>query len=104
MLAAVALLSIVQVRSVADEWLGTMTVPTADVNRILDQMDTEDLQWVQPPFGEENFVSAAVARNVKIAWFDRPWTFRGRPEPKAVLVASRQEEPELVFVGRFPTI
>lgn len=96
--AAVIVVSIAQCQSFADKWMATSELPVQHIDSVLDELATPDLQWVQPPFGEEQFVLAAIGRGIKVAWFDRPWSFVDRPAPTPVLEVTRDDRPGRIAI------
>jgi hypothetical protein len=97
LVAVIAVLALLQIRSVSREWLGTVEIDSAQVDRVLAALSTPDLQWVQAPYGESQWITAAIDRGDKIAFYHRPWDWKDRPDPTPVLVASRGEQPGLVM-------
>ena len=78
--------------------MATSELPVQHIDSVLDELATPDLQWVQPPFGEEQFVLAAIDRGIKVAWFDRPWSFVDRPAPTPVLEVTRDDRPGRIAI------
>jgi hypothetical protein len=96
----VAVLALSQVHSFGREWLGTMPGPGEEIEPVLAALETPDLQWVQPPYGEMFWVPTAIERGYKIAFAEWPWGLRDRPLPSPELMVSRHVEPELTRVAQ----
>lgn len=66
-------------------------VPRApDLQNVLDVLgDTAGLQWVNPPFGEIYWIGPGIEDRLKMAITNRPWDWRDRTFPQAVLEADR---------------
>ena len=94
-----AALSLHHAREFAHTWMSTRPLPKAEVDDVLDHLESNGLQWIEIPFGDELYVSAAIERGLKIAEFDRPWNFEGRPLPTPVRVASVNPQPGLIPRG-----
>ncbi len=96
LVATLAVLALLQVRSVGRQWLGTEQIDAAKVDQVLAALRTPGLEWVQTPFGEAQWLTGSIDQGFKIAFFHRPWDWENRPDPAPVLVASRGEQPDLV--------
>lgn len=91
-----AALALLQVRSVGRQWLGTVEVDAAEVDRVVTALETPGLEWVQTPYGESQWMTGAIDEGLKVAFFHRPWDWEDRPDPVPVLVASGSALPDLV--------
>jgi len=88
-----AVVSIFDVKDFAQHWIRLEHVNQADVEAVLLPLETEDLQWVQPPFGENWFLPFAPAHGMKIADQWRPWWLGDRTFPPPYLTMMRNDEP-----------
>ena len=80
-------------------WLNLVPLG-GEVSAVLDALTTPTAEWVNAPFGEHFFVTSAVERGLKLALGIRPWYWRDRPLPPALLEASRQDPPPgMTLVG-----
>lgn len=73
-------------------WLHVIRL-TPDVNAVLQALRTPDLQWVQAPFGEHQYVEAGVRQGLKLSYGFMAWFWRDRPPPDPYLTASRKGPP-----------
>ncbi|MEW5987421.1 MAG: hypothetical protein AB1791_12370 [Chloroflexota bacterium] len=73
-------------------WLTTKPMPP-EAWALLEALQTPDLQWVQPPYGVHLFTEPAVRLGLKISPGYRPWDWRDRQLPPAVLEASLNGPP-----------
>ncbi len=94
-------LALVQAGRFGAYWISSVPLPN-DVARHLDALETPDLQWVMPPFGEHPYIAAAVERGMKLVWDLKPWYWRDHDEPDPYRMASRtgESDPELKAVDR----
>ncbi len=65
-----------------------------NVYKVIDALETDDLQWVQPPFGEHFFIEDAVHRQMKLSPGIMTWRWREREFPSPILMASHSSAPE----------
>ena len=83
-------------------WIGTKY--RADVvYKILEKLKTDDVQWVEAPFGEHDYIEPAISMGMKLSPGVLTWSWRGREYPLAVLYASRTGVPpgEVRKIGRY---
>ena len=73
-------------------WIGTKYLGD-DVFKILTKLRTSDIQWVEAPFGEHDFIEPAISMGMKLSPGVLTWSWRGREYPQAVLYASRTGVP-----------
>lgn len=73
-------------------WLNLVPLG-GEVSAVLDALTTPTAEWVNTPFGEHFFVTPAVERGLKLALGIRPWYWRDRPLPPALLEAYREGPP-----------
>jgi len=64
------------------------------VFHILEELKTDSLQWVQPPFGEHFYIEPAIRQGLKISPGIMTWRWANRPFPEAYLEASYSGVPE----------
>jgi hypothetical protein len=70
------------------------TVQTDEnVPTMLAALETPDLQWVQPPFGEHFWIQPAMEMNLKLSPGIIPWQLKDRKTPGPYLEAIRSNEP-----------
>ena len=80
-------------------WLRLIPL-SEDVPVVLDALTTPGMEWVNTPIGEHFFVAPAVERGLKLALGIRPWYWRDRPRPPALLEATRGDPPPgMTLVG-----
>ena len=60
---------------------------------LLEDLQTPNLQWVAPPFGEHHYIEAAISMKLKLSPGIRAWNWKDRPFPLARLEASRPGLP-----------
>lgn len=70
------------------------TVDATNLYETIDALNTPDLQWVSPPFGEHHWVEPAVAEGLKLTSVVSVSHWEDREEPKPKLVAMREAAPE----------
>lgn len=93
-----AILALFHVHSFGRNWISTAPMHIARDDPTLMTLDTPDLQWVQPPYGEMFWIPRAIQRGYKVAFAERPWDLKARPLPQPVLVVSRRPEEGLTTV------
>jgi hypothetical protein len=64
-----------------------------EVYKSLGLLKTEDVQWVEPPFGEHYFVEPAIAMGMKLSSGMMTWYWKDRPSPEAIIYAVREGNP-----------
>jgi hypothetical protein len=60
---------------------------------LLEELKTEGLEWIQPPFGEQFWLEPAVDMGMKISIGLMPWSIDEHPLPIPLLEATRYSEP-----------
>jgi len=63
------------------------------VFELLGGLETPDLQWVQPPFGEHFYIEPAVRMGLKLSPGIMTWRWEGRKFPVPLLEANRSGPP-----------
>lgn len=71
----------------ASEWTREST------HQLLRALETESLQWVQPPFGLHFYLEPAISMGMKLSPGIKPWNWRGRETPRPVLEANGTRRP-----------
>jgi hypothetical protein len=71
-------------------WLATLHQGD-DVPWVLENLRTEDLQWVSPPFGQHYFITPAIASGLKISPGIKPWGWQEHAPPLPKREAIRGE-------------
>jgi hypothetical protein len=95
-----AVVVLLRLRSAGQQWMGTQTYPETEIQAVLGQMQTPNLAWVQPPYGESMWVLAALEQGYKLSFFHRPWDWKTTGEdPLPAIVASRNVEQGLLAKG-----
>ncbi|MBN1669362.1 MAG: hypothetical protein JW862_19895 [Anaerolineales bacterium] len=70
------------------------TVPQGpQIYELLQTLETETLQWVEPPFGEHFYIQPAVSLGMKLSPGVMSWRWKDRELPVAVLEANRAGPP-----------
>ena len=65
----------------------TDTDNVSDVYADVRQIQLNDLQWVEPPFGKHSWVEPALDANLKLTNVVMPWWWKGRQNPPPYLMA-----------------
>ncbi len=82
-----------QAKEFNSQWLVTVKLDPY-VNRVVTAMKTDDLQWVNVPFGEHFFVTPAMSVDLKLSVdFFRTWHWKERPLPEPYLEANHHGPP-----------
>jgi hypothetical protein len=74
-------------------WMSTQE-QNPEVYQILKELNTDSLQWVQPPFGDHYYVEPAVRMGLKISPGIMTFRWANRIHPDAYLEASHSGVPE----------
>jgi hypothetical protein len=77
----------------AQHWLNTEYI-TDDVYKSLALLKTEDMQWVEPPFGEHFYIEPAISMGMKLSPGITTWVWKNRTDPDAILYAAHHGAPE----------
>jgi len=85
------LVNIHRAYDLSQAWYYTIQVDK-NVFRVLEFLETPDIQWVEPPFGEHFYIEPAVQMNMKISPGFMTWRWEGREFPVPVIEASHSEE------------
>jgi hypothetical protein len=80
----------------ASYWLGTTSL-NGDTSTTLEHFKTNDLQWVNPPFGEHQYVEPAIERGMKLSPGILTWNWRNRIRPSAWMDADRSAKTSPPF-------
>ncbi|HEX2033682.1 MAG TPA: hypothetical protein VHS99_05825 [Chloroflexota bacterium] len=83
-------------RAFSQHWMIT-TTPGPSVAETLQALRTPDLQWVNPPFGEQFWIEPALRLGLKLSLGTQGWYWAGRTPPGAVLEGHRK--PDTVAPG-----
>ncbi len=73
-------------------WIYTSRIEDG-VYDLLEELRTPTLQWVEPPFGEHQYIEAAISMGLKLSPGIRTWNWKDRPFPLAKLEANRAGPP-----------
>jgi hypothetical protein len=84
----------------ASHWLGT-THLYDDTYITLEHFKTNDLQWINPPFGEHQYVEPAIAMGMKLSPGILTWNWRDRIRPFAWMDAVRLAKSSPAFSVTF---
>ncbi len=76
-------------------WIGTKHLP-GSLFAELETLQTDELEWVSPPFGEHVYVAPAIERGLKLSPGILPWNWRNREPPPPSL---RIEDGRLIRSG-----
>lgn len=76
----------------AQVWLTTAR-KTEPVFALLEELETEGLQWVQPPHGRHYYIEPAISMGLKLSPGIMTWYWQGREMPTPVLEASPEGRP-----------
>jgi hypothetical protein len=68
--------------------------------KVLDALQTPELEWIQPPWAEYFWLPLTEPRGMKIAVFVRPWFWKDQKEIRPQLLALREDKPEFVKTGQ----
>jgi len=94
LLAIPLILAMNQARTFGSQWIQILKIDPY-VTRVIEALQTPDLQWVNVPLGEHFFVEPAVGRGLKLsADFFRTWHWKDRPLPEPVMEANHHGPPE----------
>lgn len=74
-------------------WLFTID-QRAGIPELIEALQTDSLQWVNPPFGEHAFIEPAIGKGLKISPGYMTFWWEGREFPVPVLEANRAGPPE----------
>ncbi len=87
------LFSLSNARGFSKHWIFTSVLHPAifEVNKAL---KTNDLQWVNPPFGDHNYIQPAIEMGLKLSTGSRPWDWKDRPYPRPILEANVYGQPD----------
>lgn len=92
LLAIPLLFALFDVQSFTSSFL--RTVPLApSVAPLVSALKTQDLEWVNPPFGETLFIESAVAQGFKLSYGFRAWSWKNRESPEPLLLEVRRAPP-----------
>jgi hypothetical protein len=84
--------ALISAQAFASTWIRTVPVGS-EIRPLLTALQTPDLQWVNPPFGEHQYIESAVAMGLKMSFGIRTWNWRDHDLPQAVLEANRAGPP-----------
>jgi hypothetical protein len=73
----------------AQYWIKTERVVN-DAKKVLAYLETEDVQWVEAPYGEHLFIEPAISMGMKLSPGILTWGWRGRTPPRAAISAVRE--------------
>lgn len=93
------ILSVKSTYGYAELWLQTVH-RDPDIYKLLAQLKTDTVQWVEPPYGEHVFVEPALEMGLKLSPGVMTWGWRTREIPTAYRYLSRQGRPPGPVVSR----
>lgn len=64
-----------------------------EIDKILMELETDSLQWVEPPFGEHAYIEPAIRKGLKLSPGIMAWRWKDREFPIPVLEANRKGPP-----------
>jgi hypothetical protein len=73
-------------------WIYTDTLGDG-VFLVVNKLETNTAQWINPPYAEHFFLSITADRNLKISPGIRPWHWKGRINPLPFMEAIRSNPP-----------
>ena len=76
----------------SENWIVT-EIRGEPIYQLLDGLRTQELAWVNPPFGEHFYIEPAVAMGLKLSPGVMSWRWEGREYPIATLEANRAGPP-----------
>ncbi len=88
-------------------WMLVYEQDNSSLFLLLEELRTEDLQWVETPFGEHFYVDPALRVNLKLSTVAMPWMWKNRSAPLPRLEADRsvpssEECEEIALVDIVP--
>jgi Bacterial membrane protein YfhO len=86
-------LALQSAHSFAGYWLGVVREPADKMTPVIEGLKTDDLQWVDVPYGEIFWVVRAMESGLKLSSNVTVWSWAGRKDPIAVLRAHRSGVP-----------
>ena len=102
LMALVLILAVFQSWRFSRIWLRSHELP-GDSDVVVQQLQTEGLQWVSTPEGVHAYLEPAMRAGLKVAPDFRPWFWKGRENPKPMYEASHYDLShidELSFVSQ----
>jgi hypothetical protein len=87
------LFSLYQAYQFTKHWMGTH-IQNPEVIQVLEELRTDSLQWIQPPFGNHTFIEPAIRMGYKTSPGIMTFWWKGRDYPDAYLEASYSGLPE----------
>ncbi len=73
-------------------WVSTVEL-REESELLIDELKTDSLQWVAPPFGEHAYVEPAIRKGLKLSPGIMTWRWKDREFPVPVLRADRKGPP-----------
>jgi hypothetical protein len=86
------LLALIKAWAFTSNWVYTEELDT-DVYAVLEELQTPDSQWINPPYMIYKYTGPAVAMGLKIANIEHAWLWKDRPVPLPVIEANPFAEP-----------
>lgn len=82
-----------QARLFSGVWISTISIDPY-VQSVVEALKTDDLEWINVPYGDHFFVTPAIERDLKLSSdFFRTWHWKDRPVPPPTLEANRDGPP-----------
>ncbi|MGD9712306.1 MAG: hypothetical protein AB7V46_09600, partial [Thermomicrobiales bacterium] len=83
-----AIIALLDIRGFSQTWISPVEIRRSDTALVLTQLETDDMQWVQTPFGERWYAMHTPDHDLKIANMWRPWHLSDREFPPPYLEAT----------------
>jgi hypothetical protein len=86
-------------RTFSENWIYLLPDRSAEMNPVLDALETPDLQWVNTPYGQQDWWGPAIQRGLKLSINPAAWSWKPDTLPVAVLTAEAKP-PEGAYSPR----
>jgi hypothetical protein len=92
LLAIPLLFSLIDARSYNEVWIYTTKVDPV-IQEVNEAILPLDLQWVNPPYGQHEYIESAVGMGIKMSYGTQAWYWKNREVPLPVREASFSGDP-----------